>query len=165
MGKSAPQPPPAPNPQQVAQAQTQSNQQTALFQSQLNNGNSYGPYGSVTNTYNPSTNQWTQSTSLSPAEQGIFDLGTQAQTGALGLANTQIGRVGDALGQQLPAPTLATGVNAGAPQASYASGGPIAYGFDPGPQLQLGFNPGQGVQGQIIGAHAYSASNNFLLGA
>src|SRR5579863_5736249 len=149
MGKSAPSPPPAPNPQAIAQAQTQSNQQTALFQSQLNNGDSFGPYGSVTNSYSPSTNQWTQQTTLSPVEQGIFHLGTRAQTGALNLANSQIGRVGDALGQSLTAPTLASGVNAGSPQTSYAGGGPITYGFEPGPGLQFGFNQGQGVQGQI----------------
>jgi hypothetical protein len=129
MGKSAPETPPAPNAQAVAQAQTTSNQQTAQYQSQLNNGNSYGPYGSVTNTYNPTANQWTQDTTLSPQEQAIFNSGTQAQGTALGLANTQLGKVGTALGQTLTAPSAQTS----------AAGGPIA----------SSFNPGQQVQGQV----------------
>ena len=108
MGK--PQPPAPPNPQQVAQAQTQSNQQTAEFQSQLNNGNSFSPYGSVTNVQDPGTNQWTQTTQLSPAEQNIFNLSTGAEGSALGVANDQIGRVGTALGTPLTTPNLQTSV-------------------------------------------------------
>ena len=125
IGKSAPTPPPAPDPTVVAAAQTASNQQTALYQSQLNNGDSNGPAGSVTNTYNPATNQWTQNTSLSPAEQDIFNSGTADQSAALGVAGQQIGRVGQALGQGLTAPTLQTGVADPSLQYGFNAGGPI----------------------------------------
>ena len=139
MGKSAPTPPPAPDPTVVAAAQTSSDEATALYQSHLNNGNSYGPTGSVTNSYNPNNNQWTQTTTLSPTEQGIFNSGTQAQQGALNVANQQIPRVAQALNTTLTPPSFVSGTNTQPLDFSYASGGPI----------QTSFNPGQAVQGQI----------------
>lgn len=138
--KDTPTPPPAPDPNVVAGAQTASNQATAQFQSQLNNGNTVGPAGSITNVQNPNTNQWTQTTQLSPAEQGLFNSGTQAQQGALDVANQQIGRVGQALQTPLTPPSL---------QGSVGNAGQIATGFDPGSPLQTSFNPGQQVQGQV----------------
>lgn len=120
MGKSAPTPPTPVDPTAVANAQATANQNTAQFQSTLNNANSYTPYGSVVQTQNPQTNQWTSTTTLSPQEQALFDKGTQAQGSALDVANQQIGRVGTALGQ----------------------------GLAPG-NIQTSFNPGQGVQGQV----------------
>lgn len=119
MGKSAPTPPTPPDPNVVSAAQTKSNQQTALYQSQLNNTNVNGPYGQVNYTYNPQANQWTQNTQLSPAEQSIFQQGTQAQGHALGIANDQLGNVAHALNTPLaPTGPLATGVNAGPIQQS-----------------------------------------------
>lgn len=120
MGKDPPAPPTPVDPAAVAGAQSTANQNTAQFQSTLNNANSVTPYGSVTQTQNPQTNQWTSTTSLSPQEQALFDQGTQAQSSALGVAQDQIGRVGTALAQ----------------------------GLTPG-NIQTGFNPGQGVQGQV----------------
>lgn len=64
--------------------------------------NTSSPYGTVN--YTPDQNApggYAQSTTLSPSQQGLYDLGTQAQTGALQVANQQIGRVGDALSQGL----------------------------------------------------------------
>ena len=139
MGKSAPTPPPAPDPTVVAAAQTSSDEATAQYQSQLNNGNSVGPTGTVTNSYNPSSNQWTQTTALSPAEQGIFNSGTQAQQGALNVANQQIPRVAQALNTTLTPPTFVNGTSTEPLVDQYNSGGPI----------QTSFAPGQAVQGQI----------------
>ena len=138
MGKSTPQAPTPVDPTAVARAQTASNQQTAQYQSQLNNGNSYTPYGSVTQTQDPTTNQWTSTTTLSPAEQGILNSSQQAQQSALGVANQQIGRVNTALGQSLTPGQLQTNVNSG-PLASNVQAGPLQYSFD----------PGQSVQGQV----------------
>ena len=118
MGKSAPTPPTPVDPTVVSQAQTASNIATADNQSQLNNGNSYGPNGSVTNTYDPAANQWNQTTTLSPQEQSILDQGQQAQGTALGIANNQLGNVQTALNQQLTAPTMQTGVQGGPLQMS-----------------------------------------------
>jgi hypothetical protein len=108
---------PAPvDPTTVANAQTASNEQTAQFNSQLNNYNASGPYGSVDWTQNPSTSQWTQTTQLSPAEQAIFDRSTEAQQGALGIADQAIPRIATALGAGDPyaeLPSLTYGVQAG----------------------------------------------------
>lgn len=152
MGKSAPQAPTPPNPQVVAQAQTASNQQTALYQSQLNNGNSYGPTGSVTNQYNPATNQWTQNTTLSPAEQAIFNQGTAAQAGMLGVANKEIPAIQSALNTHLsPGQTQGT-VAQGPLQYSYGAGGPIqsqlngATMGDPAVQAAINASYGQATQ-------------------
>lgn len=114
MGKpSAPQPV---DPTTVANAQTASNEQTAQFNSQLNNYNTSSPYGQVNWTQNPSTRQWTQATTLSPAEQAIFDQSTQAQSGALGIANQAIPRISQALSAGNPyvgQPGLSYGVQGG----------------------------------------------------
>lgn len=95
MGKSAPS---APDPVATAQAQTQSNEQTAQYQQQLNMIDSSGPNGSVNYTPSGAPGGYTQTTTLSPAQQGIYNSETGAEQGALGLANTQLGRVGTALG-------------------------------------------------------------------
>lgn len=161
IGKSTPTPPAAPDPTVVAGAQTASDEATALYQSQLNNGNSSTPYGSVTNTYNPSANQWTQNTQLSPAEQNIFNQSTTAQGAALGVANDQIGRVAGALDTPLTPPTLQTGVNNGQIASGYDAGGPIQSQFNTGPALQYSVNPAsQPVQGQINAGDTSQAVNN-----
>ena len=143
MGKSAPTPPPAPDPTVVAGAQTASNQATAQYQSELNNGNSYSPYGSVTNTYNPSANQWTQNTTLSPAEQSIFNQGTQAQGTALGIANNQLGNVAQALDSPLNTPQLASSFNQG--QAVQGQVGPSNFNQAVGQTVGANFAGGYGL--------------------
>lgn len=144
MGKSAPQPPTPVDPNVVDQAQTASNQQTANFQSTLNNTNQNGPYGSIQYTQNPATSQWTQDTQLSPAEQSIFAQGTANQGQALGIAGNELGNVANALNTPLgPTGPLATGVQ----------GGPI--------QGQIGNqNIGQAVN-QTIGSQ-YAAQMGLL---
>jgi hypothetical protein len=132
MGKQQPTAPAAPDPVAIAGAQTASDEATANYQSHLNNGNSNGPYGSVSNTYDPTTNQWTQNTQLSPAEQAIFDQGTSATGAALGVANQQIGRVAGALDQPLNTPSLQSGVATGPIQSQFASGPGLQYGVQPG---------------------------------
>lgn len=82
-------PPPAPDPVQVAQAQTGTNVGTAIAQSSLNNMNQVGPGGSTTfdktgGYTDPTTGQFvpqfTKTTQLSP-------LGNQLLEGQQGLAN------------------------------------------------------------------------------
>lgn len=144
MGKpSAPTPP---NPVTVDQAQTASNLQTAQTQSALNNLNQVSPYGTVSYTQpgGPDT-QWTQTTQLSPSQQAIYNQQVQAEQGALGTANTQMGRIQGALGQ-----SVTPGQLQGVPQGT----GPYSYGQNLGY-----FNPGQAVQGQI-GPQNYNQSIN-----
>lgn len=90
MGKSAPR---APDPMQTAQAQAGLNRETAITQQELNMINQSGPWGSVnytqTGTSANGTPQYSQTTTLSPSQQRIFDQ-TQAASGNLAqLANTQ----------------------------------------------------------------------------
>lgn len=115
MGKSTPT---APDPTTVAQAQTQSNEQTAQYQQQLNMINASSPYGSVS--YDPSSapGGFTETTTLSPQEQSLFNQATSAESGALGVANTQLGNVESALNTQVN-PTSYGALQYG------AQGGPI----------------------------------------
>lgn len=71
MGKRAPS---APDPYATAQAQGQMNAETARVQASLNRGNTYTPFGNVTNA--PIGNdQWETRVTLSPEQQQIFDQG------------------------------------------------------------------------------------------
>jgi hypothetical protein len=127
MGKQAPTPPTPVDPTQVAQAQTTSNLATAQAQSQLNNVNSSSPLGSISYAQpgGPDT-PYTETTTLSPQEQAIFDASTANQAGALNIATGDLGNVQNALATPVNAPTnLQTGVSNGPIQSSYGTGGQI----------------------------------------
>jgi hypothetical protein len=134
------------DPTTVANAQTASNEQTAQFNSQLDNYNTASPYGAVDWTQNPSTHQWTQSTQLSPAEQAIFDQSTQAQSGALGIANQAVPRISSAL-------------SAGSPYADLPS---LTYGVQAGPIQSSVGSPDTGQAVQDAGQAAYDAETQYL---
>lgn len=100
MGKGSPQAPPAPNPQDTANAQTASNVATAQAQGVINHPNMTTPYGSQT--WNQGAGgQWYGNTTLSPEQQALYTSQTQAGQGLTDLANAQIPRVGTALNTQL----------------------------------------------------------------
>lgn len=100
--------------------------------------NSTGPTGSVNYVADPSApGGYRQVTSLSQPEQQTYDLSKLAQNGALTTANTQLGRVNDALATPLTTDGLPGLV-----------GSVDASGLTPG-QLQYSFDPGQAVQGQV----------------
>jgi hypothetical protein len=147
MGKGY-EPPPAPDPEVVAKAQTASNIETATAQQKLNMINTHGPQGSVVYGVDPTApGGYSQTTSLSPTEQKTYDLSKQAENGALGVANDQLGRVGQALATPLSTeglPVLHGGYNLGAGEGVQGT-------FNKGNPLQYGFNPGQAVQGQVGG--------------
>lgn len=76
VGKSTPSAPAAPDPTTTDNAQTASNEQTALYQFGLNNANTTTPLGSLqftTDLSNPNEPQTSENVTLSPAEQTIFD--------------------------------------------------------------------------------------------
>jgi hypothetical protein len=85
----------SPDPAATAAAQGNVDANTARLNAQLNRVNQYGPTGSVT--YNKNGDQWSQTTSLSPAQQQIFGLQQGLDTQALGIGQQQVQRVGDAL--------------------------------------------------------------------
>src|SRR5690242_5227450 len=108
MGKSTPQAPPPPDPVKVAQAQTGSNVTTAAANSALQNANQYGPYGSTEFTvrgmqdiYDPSTKthyqvpQYNQTTTLSPAQQGLLNQQNELSSDLNNVAIQQTGKIGD----------------------------------------------------------------------
>lgn len=118
MGKSVPSPPPQPDPKVVAAAQTGSNIVTAQGNSILGNANQVGPYGSTT--FTPGQNysvvdqdtgktwsipQWTQTTTLTPAQQQLLDQQNQLGAGLNQLALDQTGRISGLLGQPIQAPS------------------------------------------------------------
>lgn len=88
-------PPPAPDPVATANAQTASNVKTAITQSQLNNVNQVTPYGNLTYTqsgkWEDGTPQFTATTTLSPEQQNLYNLGTQTQSnlGNIGVEQSQ----------------------------------------------------------------------------
>ena len=107
MGKQQPQAPTPPDPTVVANAQSQANIASATAQQHLNMINTTDPYGSVNYSADPSApGGYSQTTTLSPGQQGLYNLGTQAQTGALGIANNQLGNISGALNSQLTPPSL-----------------------------------------------------------
>lgn len=101
MGK--PSAPAAPNPVQTAQAQTQSNRETAITQTGLNAMNQYGPQGSVeyaqNGTWSDGTPRFTQTTKLSSDQQAIYDAMQGTQKSLAGTAQTQAGRLDTLLNQ------------------------------------------------------------------
>lgn len=99
MGKSAPK---APDPKETAAGQAAANRSTAITQQQLNMVNQVNPWGSVgyeqTGTakhFDELTGKWvetptyTQTTSLSPEQQAIFDQSQAAELNLAGLAAEQ----------------------------------------------------------------------------
>lgn len=119
MGK--PDAPKTPSVTETAGAQTSSNVSTAIANQQLNAINQVGPQGSVTygqnGTYDftdPTTGKvyklpkLTQTTSLSPGQQAIYDAMQGAQTNLATTAETQSGRLNDMLSEPFTLDNAAT---------------------------------------------------------
>ena len=108
---SAPSPPPAPNPVATAQAQTGENVDTAIANAQLSHVNQTDPSGSTstygtdgTSTFTDPVSgttynipNYTQQTSLSPAEQQIFNTNLNTQGNIADTANVQSQQIGASL--------------------------------------------------------------------
>ena len=101
-------PPPPPDPGRTAQAQTESNQQSAAFNAALNRFNTYTPWGSQefsTSGTDPNTGApiYQQDINLSPEQQGLYEqqVGQQGQIGDISsdmLANFPYGEQMDVSG-------------------------------------------------------------------
>lgn len=106
----SPSPPPAPNPLETARAQGDMNQSTATTQQLLNMTNQVTPQGSLT--YNQTGNntftgadgrtytvpQFTATTTLSPAEQRIFDINNVTKENLAGIGRDASSKIGSILG-------------------------------------------------------------------
>ena len=87
--------PEAPDPYKVSEAQTQSNKDTALFNAELNRVNQQNPFGASSWSHtgdDPSTG-WSQSTTLSPQLQALFDSQVGSQQGISDAIGGAVGRL------------------------------------------------------------------------
>jgi len=103
MGKKS-KPPPPPDPTQVAQQQTQLNQQAAGYNQALNRGSVTTPYGSQTYNYrgtDPTTGapMWDENVSLSPEQQALYNQQTQQNLAVGQTASNLLPGVQQAYGQ------------------------------------------------------------------
>lgn len=102
MGKSSGAPV-APDPVATANAQTQSNKDTAITQQRLNQINEITPYGN--STYSPTGTQadgvdlYQRTTTLAPSQQRQLDLQNALQEQLLGAAGPEVGRINNIVSQ------------------------------------------------------------------
>lgn len=93
--------PKAPDPYKTAAAQGAMNRETAITEFGLNAVTQDNPWGSVsyeqTGTWEDGTPRFTQTTTLSDAQQGIFDKTQAAQDNLAGIAESQSGFLGQYL--------------------------------------------------------------------
>ncbi len=113
MGKSTPAPPPPPDPYKVAGAQTNANVNSAIASGVIGNVNQSGPQGTTkydqTDTYTMTgpdgqtyqVPRYTQTTTLSPEQQQLYDQQTQLGSKMNNLATSQVDRLGSVLGNPM----------------------------------------------------------------
>jgi hypothetical protein len=113
MGKSAPAAPAPPDPYKTAAAQTGSNIQTGIAQGVMGNANIVNPLGSTINSQTGTQTikgpngesyevpRFTQTTTLSPTEQGLYDQQAGLRRGYNDIASDQMSRVKDMLSAPL----------------------------------------------------------------
>ena len=87
----------------TAKAQAGLNEETAVSQAQLGATNQVTPYGNLTydqiGNWDDGTPHFQATTSLSPEQQGLYDSYTQGQQKFGDIANTQLGRVSETMGE------------------------------------------------------------------
>jgi hypothetical protein len=109
---SSPEKPSTPDPYKTAGAQTDSNVQTAIANSVIGNPNVVGPTGSTTYSQSGDTQtitgpdgksyqvpRYTQTNTLSPEQQQLYNLNTQTQQNIGQIGVDQSSRIGDILGK------------------------------------------------------------------
>lgn len=128
MGKSAPSPPPAPDPAVVAREQGAANAETARVTAALNRLNQYGPDGSITYDQNGPDN-YSVRTTLSPEMQRIYDATRSAQTTYGQIGNAQLTGVQAALSEPYRNP-YANETAAAIGRANTAGAQPINTNYD-----------------------------------
>lgn len=99
---STPSPPTPPDPAATAAADAAGKVKTATNQQELNMVNQVTPQGNLTydqtGKWHDGTPKFSATTSYSPAEQKIYDLGTQTRTNVGQIGVDQSGRIGELLG-------------------------------------------------------------------
>lgn len=160
MSKSSPTPPAAVDPAAVAAAQSASNINTATAQQKLNLINTTGPNGTVNYSASDAPGGYTQTTTLSPAQQALYNQQTGLQSGALNTAQTALGNVNTALNTPLTAPTLQTSLGPqGNISGSVAPSGNIQQSTPGLSGIQSSYGAGGQIQGQVGNNNASGAVN------
>jgi hypothetical protein len=135
-------PPAAPDPTTTAAAQTQSNVATSTANAELNRVNQYTPYGSstydMTGTNPDGTPEYSQTVSLSPSEQNLFDMSQQGQQTLGQTALNSLGNVQNTYSQPFS--------TAGLPQVT----GQVAGQQDQGAAIQQAQNAAYQQQTQYL---------------
>lgn len=168
MAKKGPDPPTPPDPTVVANAQSAANIASSTAQQKLNMLGSSGPSGTVNWVADPTQpGGYTQNTTLSPAQQQLYNSSVGLQGQALGVGQTALTNAGNALDQSLTNPNLTTSIASTPVQTSVGQTAPVQSSIqgtnlqtslgDAGPiqtssanpQAQSTFNQGQAVQGQV----------------
>jgi hypothetical protein len=104
---SSPSPPKPPDPAETASAQTSTNVQTAIANSQLGNVDTYTPQGSIVYDQDPTKTQqitdqqgnlidvpkYTSTTTFSPEQQALYEQNVASQTALGQFAGTQLGNL------------------------------------------------------------------------
>jgi len=98
MGKSSA--PAAPDYVKAAEATAAGNLEAAQYATEANRVDQYGPDGSIT--YTQDGDKWTQNTTLSPAQQALYDQNNQISQGLLGTASQGL----DYVNQMMANPTI-----------------------------------------------------------
>ena len=97
----SPSPPAPPDPAATAAAQAAANKETAIAQAGLNMTNQQTPYGSLTynqiGKWDDGTPRYEATTTLSPEQQNLYNLYTQAQTNLGNIGVQQSAKIGDIL--------------------------------------------------------------------
>lgn len=91
---------PVPDPVAISGAQTDSNLATARAQAALNRVGTSGPTG-TTSWQETAPDQWTQTTTLSPEQQQLYNQSTGLQSQFYGAAGDQLGRAQQSMAQGL----------------------------------------------------------------
>jgi hypothetical protein len=173
MGLYAPDPPAPPNPITAAGAQTSSNVSTALANAHLGNANVYGPNGSTTFTQTGNNQsvtgpdgqvfsipQYSQTTTLSPQQQQIYDQQVKNQLSLGKIAGDQTSRIGSILGTPVSSkgiPGLISSVGTPYLKDSYDNGGLIQKSVNLNTNAPTRFgNTANEIQGSV-GANDFSA--------
>lgn len=195
MGKSSPAPPAPPDPSATAQAQTGTNVGTAVAQTILGNANQYGPSGSTeynqigsqsisvptfdaqghqTGTSSYDIPRYSQTTTLSPAQQQMYDLQNQTGLSLNQTALSQAGQIGNLLNN--PVSQADVGAMAALPGQATFQGAPTSPTFQqqgagspltmssPAQQADTTFGASGPIQ-MSVGPNDYSADRQNVVNA
>ncbi len=129
--KGGSQAPPTVDPMALAQAQTQSNIDTAQYQSQLNNVNTTSPFGTSLFSQDPTTHQWSLNQSLAPQLSSLFGNQVGLAGTLAGLGGTSAGNVANQFGQLPGFGTTPEGITSNVSLANSVSMNPAGFNLPP----------------------------------